>query len=287
MNNQLKEIPKIIHQTWKTNDIPEHWLKSYNGYKNLEKEGWEYKLWTDDDNRKLIEKEFPWFLEKYDSYKYGIQRADAIRYFILYKYGGVYSDLDIAPKSNFVHFFEIYKFFDVAICSCKEGNSAAGQNLTNAFMMSKPGSDFWPHVWTYLQQPFQTRKWKRILASSYYFYVLFTTGPGIICDAVSTYKKKEEIVLIPSQLIQPFDPKNKESKEPITNNSAVTEVLPGSSWHKKDSRFWKFMGSVGNNIVWVLLSFLILFLFLTILFLYLFIRTNKKLKSLLASKDKS
>lgn len=44
--------------------------------------------------RLFIIKEYPWFLETFDAYPYPIERADAIRYFILHYYGGVYIDLD-------------------------------------------------------------------------------------------------------------------------------------------------------------------------------------------------
>lgn len=37
---------------------------------------------------------YPWFLETFDSYPYPIQRADAIRYFVLHHFGGIYIDLD-------------------------------------------------------------------------------------------------------------------------------------------------------------------------------------------------
>src|SRR5947208_4237900 len=45
------------------------------------------QLWTDAKARYLIEKEYNWFLETYDSYPYMIQRADVIRYFVLAHYG--------------------------------------------------------------------------------------------------------------------------------------------------------------------------------------------------------
>jgi mannosyltransferase OCH1-like enzyme len=38
----------------------------------------------------LIASKFPWFLSTFKSYPYGIQRADALRYFVLYEYGGIY-----------------------------------------------------------------------------------------------------------------------------------------------------------------------------------------------------
>lgn len=42
----------------------------------------------------FIAAEYPWFLETFQNYRYPIQRADAIRYFVLAHYGGTYIDLD-------------------------------------------------------------------------------------------------------------------------------------------------------------------------------------------------
>jgi mannosyltransferase OCH1-like enzyme len=38
--------------------------------------------------------EYPWFLDTYDGYPYPVQRTDAIRYFLIRHFGGVYIDLD-------------------------------------------------------------------------------------------------------------------------------------------------------------------------------------------------
>jgi mannosyltransferase OCH1-like enzyme len=40
---------------------------------------WEYKLWTDVDNRELVRRHYPWFLEMYDGFPQNIMRADAVR----------------------------------------------------------------------------------------------------------------------------------------------------------------------------------------------------------------
>jgi mannosyltransferase OCH1-like enzyme len=59
-----------------------------------------HQLWTNEKSRDFIQTEYPWFLETYDAYPYPIMRADAIRYFILSHYGGIYIDLDdvCSPK---------------------------------------------------------------------------------------------------------------------------------------------------------------------------------------------
>ncbi len=51
-------------------------------------------MWTDASSRDFIATEYPWFLPTFDAYPYPIQRADAIRYFVLAFYGGIYIDLD-------------------------------------------------------------------------------------------------------------------------------------------------------------------------------------------------
>jgi len=52
------------------------------------------QLWTDVKSREFIATEYPWFLTTFDNYSQPIQRADAIRYFVLAHFGGIYIDLD-------------------------------------------------------------------------------------------------------------------------------------------------------------------------------------------------
>ncbi|GAM86733.1 hypothetical protein ANO11243_047520 [Dothideomycetidae sp. 11243] len=89
-------IPKIIHQTYVNTSIPPIWQEAQQSCIDLhkEKDGWEYKLWTDASSREFIASEYPWFLETFDNYDYPIQRADSIRYFVLAYYGGIYIDMD-------------------------------------------------------------------------------------------------------------------------------------------------------------------------------------------------
>jgi len=45
-------------------------------------------------SRDFIETEYPWFLHTYDHYRYPVQRVDAVRYFLMLHYGGIYMDFD-------------------------------------------------------------------------------------------------------------------------------------------------------------------------------------------------
>jgi inositol phosphorylceramide mannosyltransferase catalytic subunit len=87
------KIPRIIHQTWKDERIPVPLQKLAETWKQNHP-GWEYRLWTDRENRDFLNTFYPAFLARYDSYPHHIQRVDAFRYFVLYTLGGLYVDLD-------------------------------------------------------------------------------------------------------------------------------------------------------------------------------------------------
>lgn len=92
-------IPKIIHQTYKNESIPDRWKAAQQSCIDLHPD-YEYIMWTDAMSAEFIEKEYSWFLPTFVGYKHPIQRADAIRYFVLSHYGGIYIDLDDGCKRS-------------------------------------------------------------------------------------------------------------------------------------------------------------------------------------------
>jgi len=88
-----QKIPKIIWQTMKTNEVPV-FMKSYaDSWINLNPE-YEYRFCDDTDIIGFLKKDFPEYLPGYQNLKYGASKADLWRYLIIYKYGGVYADID-------------------------------------------------------------------------------------------------------------------------------------------------------------------------------------------------
>ena len=92
--NGPDRIPKILHQTWKNTQIPSKFIKWIKTWL-VNHPDWEYWLWTDDSARKLIQDKYPHLLEAFNGYNEGIRKADALRYIILYEFGGVYADMDM------------------------------------------------------------------------------------------------------------------------------------------------------------------------------------------------
>jgi mannosyltransferase OCH1-like enzyme len=97
--SQPQIIPKIVHHTWKDANIPEKWKHSYQSCVEKYPE-YEFMLWTDEESDKFIKENYNWLYSTYVSYWYPIQRADAIRYLVLYHFGGIYLDLDIGCRDR-------------------------------------------------------------------------------------------------------------------------------------------------------------------------------------------
>ena len=130
------KFPRIIHQQWKSKEIPEKWLYATNKCKELNPT-YNYTLWTDDAILRFLETYYPWFVPTFKSYPYKIQRIDSVRYFILYHYGGVYIDMDIECRKSFDYIIKnASSKADVIL------GATAPLGITNNFMMSKKGHSF-------------------------------------------------------------------------------------------------------------------------------------------------
>lgn len=133
-------IPEIIHQTWKTSDLPENLLHWHNVVKELHP-GWEINLWTDKDNLALVKEHFPQMLDSYQSLEYNIMRVDIIRYMYMEVFGGYYLDLDyelLIPFDNEISDTELL----IPISRKQNGKPVFG----NCIFGSVPHHPFWKDV---------------------------------------------------------------------------------------------------------------------------------------------
>ena len=83
----LTSIPKLFHQSWMNSTLPakfEEWSHSCR----QANPDWEWVLWTDEDNMKLVEKYAPWFAKTYEALHSEIYRADAARNIYMHVFGG-------------------------------------------------------------------------------------------------------------------------------------------------------------------------------------------------------
>lgn len=172
------QVTKTIFQTWKTHELPDKFLNWSNSWKKNNPD-WDYVLWDDLDNRNFIKNLFPWFLPIYDSYPAEIYRADAIRYFYLYEYGGLYVDLDFECLKN----IEPLANLNCIVLGRLSDRNTPNQ-IPNAFMMSPPKAEFWLVViYAMMNSPQGLRP-------------EYTTGPVILKRALELYHQEESRNLI-------------------------------------------------------------------------------------------
>jgi mannosyltransferase OCH1-like enzyme len=207
-------IPRIIHQTWANESIPAKWQEAQKSCLDLHGD-YEYKLWTDEKSRQFILDEYPWFLETYDNYPYPIMRADAIRYFILSHYGGIYIDLDDGCQRRLDPLLSYHAWLRKTIPT----------GISNDAMGSVPNHPFFLHVIENLQR--FSRNW-----GVPYITVMYNTGPLFLSVVWKEYmgtttgEESRVRILMPDEY----------NEKPWS----FFGVYKGSSWHRNDAKaiFW-------------------------------------------------
>jgi inositol phosphorylceramide mannosyltransferase catalytic subunit len=230
-------IPKIIHQTWKTRDIPARFQDASASWQALHPD-WEYRLWNDDDLETLVAEEFRTHLPLYHAYPDHIQRVDAARYMILFRYGGLYADLDIVcnrPMDDFLN-------QEVLLAPTKP------LGLSNDLMMAEPGHFLFLEIINQLGPSFQHfNRW----FVPRHFRVMLTTGPLLVTRVHKVSAYRDRVFLLPGNLYHSQD-----------RDIACVIHIPGDTWAGWDTRLfnfladsWKSLSSAGIIlllILWVL-----------------------------------
>lgn len=200
----------------------------------------EYKLWTDASSREFIAENYPWFLDTFDAYTYAIQRADAIRYFVLHYYGGVYIDLDIGclkPMDPLLVYPVILpKTIPVGVSNdlmfAEKGHPLLEQTIHNLVTFD--------HNWI-LNYP----------------TVMFSTGPMFLSAQYGIYTSSHPITMGGQVRILPRSLYGKNAQEGEAPHSFFSHFY-GSSWHADDAAFIGFLGTWGKGLMWVGLVILVI-----------------------------
>ena len=228
-------IPKIIHQTWKDNNIPEKWKLSQTMWQKYHPD-WQYILWTDKMIRDYIKLGYPQFLKRFDSYKYNIQRVDMIRYFILKDFGGIYSDLDLYPVTNIENYFttnnDVYLVFSSNVYGC----------ITNSFMASKKNALFWNDV---LDNLGSKLPWFSFIK---HMHIMYSTGPMFLSNVAKTHNNI--IGILPGSKFMAY---NSNEDISIIKKEAILIPLEGKSWNSLDSHILNKINKYKKQIIILLI----------------------------------
>lgn len=224
-------VPKILHKTTKVldkNDIQESfYLECEDMYLN---DGWEVKLWYDDDIDKFVSEKYPQYYEQFKEITPHIKQIDAIRYLLMHYYGGIYTDMDaecIRPATKFVEGLE------------KGSTAWLGGYPEPFFLMSTPGNEFWLFAFELI-----LRDWRK-------YNVRSTGGPqGLnrMAKAYVTVKGRDAIrpFIMYDQsecdLIEPYG-------DVVCGESTYRWIVSKEEFPKNNLKIIDKIGFIPNNLV--------------------------------------
>jgi len=248
-------IPKIIHQTWKTLDVPDEWKDAVESCKNWHKD-YKHIIWSHEMMESFVKKEYPDFYNVYMAYPYDIQRCDAFRYLVLYKYGGIYIDMDVICKKKIDSILE----YDLVLTK----SSNVENSYTNSFYMVIPNHPFIKFCIDNLPDYVNSYKY-----FGKHWHVMNSSGPNFLTNMIKKYGEKNiknMYVLSNEEYAGDCNVCNEDTCQGGTYFSHIK----GQTWNSWDSLFYNFLLCNYKKIIVGLL--------LLVAAYYIFFRRNKLVK---------
>jgi len=223
-------IPRIIHQTWKTQDLPEA-FRAFSATWRDRNPDWTYRFWSDRDLLEFVAMHYPAYLDLFCSYRQGVQRADAARYMLLHHFGGVYADMDAECVRSLDPLVSEQR---VILCEEPKLHWAWATDyrgmplmLFNGVMASPAGHPFWLHL---LQRMADVRDAPDILDS---------TGPCLLTGAALSFPQREMLRIEGAHFFNPIDT---HGNSPYDLNKVECYAIhhwAGTWWSPPKKGWWK------------------------------------------------
>ena len=199
----MKKIPSIIHQVWSGIEGP--YPKIFEKYKNSwlrDYPSWKYILWNQQRMNDFIIETYPQYWEKYNEFPYNIQRWDIIRYLILYKYGGMYADLDYESLKPLDSLLSAQTCCFACESTYNDEKGTLLEYFNNALILSSPKHFFIKEI---IDCIFSDIKINHFCFSKSQ-YVLNTTGPVMITKLYHSLPShwKRKVYIIPTKYVTPI-----------------------------------------------------------------------------------
>ena len=239
----LKQNGKIIHQIWfgtiptrKKAALDLEKLSKYKKSWTLRNPSIYYHCWNWENSLNLVRNHFPQYLQMFNEYPHPIQKCDLVRYFILYRYGGLYADMDYYCNSKWEEVINKYQG-DIYFVETPNrfGNDI---QISNSLMYSRIREhNFWPKLFVELEKA--RNSWG--MWGNKHMKIMFSTGPGILSQIYHKYKFRYKLKYYPWKLFHPFGIRT-EFKNLSNLSSEIRAVHMGKgSWESGDSKFLLFL----------------------------------------------
>jgi len=227
-------VPAILHHINLGSNPPRtEWLTARENCLQHH-EGWQSFLWDDATADSFVQENFPQLKSMWDNYRYRVQRVDALRYMVLYKYGGAVLDFDLSCKRSMG---PLRRFNFVAPAAHPTGFSIG-------MMLARPNDTFVGEIINGLQ-PYN-RAWLFLP----YVTVMFSTGCHFASTLFTLFRERSSTHILVGPSSNP--------KMHMLNGLVDTPLfkhLGSSSWHSFDALMINSLGHTHKGpLVFVLIA---------------------------------
>jgi len=222
-------VPPVLHHISLGSGAARHrkWAQVRQSCLDLHPD-WEAFMWTDETADALVAEHFPELYTMWKTYRYPIQRIDALRYMVLYQYGGVVLDMDLQCKRGFG---PLRRFEFVAPAAHPTGFSIG-------FMMASKGN-------AYVRQLVDNlKRYNRHWLGLPYPTVMFSTGCHYASTIHTLQRNRADLKIIAG-------PKENPKLHSLNGHvsTPIFDHLGSSSWHSYDAAM---IVSLGRHHGWKL-----------------------------------
>jgi hypothetical protein len=163
-------------------------------------------LFFDHERRELfIDQEFPQYRTVYDSFRFPIQRYDFFRYLAVYRHGGFYFDLDVLLASSLSVLLEsgcVFPFERLTLSRFLRNRYKMDWEIGNYGFGAAPGHPFLQAVIENCIRGQKDPSWVETmlrglpLLSRAEFYILYSTGPGMVSRTLAENPELSKTVTV-------------------------------------------------------------------------------------------
>jgi mannosyltransferase OCH1-like enzyme len=203
-------IPRVIHtvfglwdargMSWRHRWILGGWKRRHSA------PDWQIVCWNKQTAEAFIRRESPEHWDLYQSLPRSIQRADLLRYLLLYRLGGFYVDLDVRCVIGIDRVRRVHASTGVLTCvettltpqrarrigheePIRNGRAEHTQRIANFFLGSVAGHPLLGAIIALLRQ-------RSVLDIHTDYDVLYTTGPDVVTEVIQRARETSDLVVI-------------------------------------------------------------------------------------------
>lgn len=228
--NQRIRIPRIIHQTYETHQVPSKWNATVNSVMEMNKNEFEYRRWSHTEMDEFVKKhEYEFYTNIYVKYRYQMQRIDSFRYVLMYYIGGIYVDMDNGCNRRFIDLLNTLENLDPNVNDIACFPRRAPFGVESDFIISSRKHPFYRQLISNLG----------LFNRDYYFHfwtMLASAGPVYVSiQKLIFFSSKESIIrLLHFDVFRPI----------------FIRKENGLTWVQDDFEFLLYIGKFVDQIIW-------------------------------------